>query len=218
MRMFAFPLAALLALFPAQSGAHPHIFVDTSIQFLFDSDEQLAGVRVIWIYDELYSLLITEDLGLDQDFDGQLTSDEIEKLSGFDMNWDEGFAGDVRGFSNEQALDLSRPVEWSATFEEGKIITTHVRALAERVDPRDTELVFRLYDPTFYTAYSATEIHLVEGAPDCFAEAKRFDPEIAYAYLEDRLDEAEATGMDVEMNFPAVGAIFADEVRLICAP
>ena len=216
--MFALPLAAFVALSPGQTGAHPHIFVDTSIQFLFDTEEKLAGIRVIWVYDELYSLLITEDLGLDQDFDGQLTPEEIEKLSGFDMNWDEGFAGDVRGFSNEQALGLSRPVEWSAAFEEGKIITTHVRALDQRVDPRDTELVFRFYDPTFYTAYSATETHLVEGAPECVAEAKRFDPETAYAYLEEQLDEAVAAGVDIEMDFPAVGAIFADEVRVICAP
>ena len=218
MRKTLSTLTAIIALAASPLGAHPHIFVDASVQFLLDDEEQLAGIRVIWVYDELYSLLITEDMALDPDFDGVMTPEEIEQHSGFDMNWDEGFAGDVRGFSGEEAIKLSRPVEWSAAYEEGKIITTHLRLLENRLDPRDNELVFRLYDPTFYTAYSATEIHLVEGAPDCFAEANRFDPETAYAYLEARLEEADDAGVDVELEFPAVGAVFADEVRLICAP
>lgn len=217
MRFPAIALAAALTLAPP-AQAHPHIFVDASAQFLFDDAENLAAVRIIWVYDELYSLLITEDLGLDPDFDGVLTPAEIEQLSGFDMNWDEGFAGDTRGFAGETHLDLSRPVEWTAALKDGKIITTHVRALARPLDPRDDEIVLRLYDPTFYTAYSATELQLVQGTEVCAAEAVKFDPDTAYAYLEAKLDEAEAKGADVEQDFPEVGEAFADEVRLICAP
>jgi len=216
MRIPALVLAATLTTAPAH--AHPHIFVDTSVQFLFNDTEALAAVRIIWVYDELYSLLITEELGLDPDFDGVLTEAEIEALSGFDMNWDEGYAGDTRGFAGERAISLSRPVEWTAAFEDGKIITTHVRALGTPLNPRDTEVVIRLYDPSFYTAYSATDTQLVQGAAGCTAEAAKFDPNAAYAYLEARLDEAGAKGADVEMDFPEVGEAFADEVRLICGP
>ncbi len=218
MRLIAFTVAVVLGLATAPARAHPHIFVDTSVQFLFNEAEDLAAVRIIWAYDELYSLLITEELGLDPDYDGILTPAEIEALSGFDMNWDEGFAGDTRGFAGEQPIALSRPVEWSAAFEDGKIITTHVRAFDQAIDPRDAEVVMRLYDPSFYTAYTALPTQLVQGTADCEAEAVAFDTDTAYAYLQAKLDEAEAKGADVELDFPAVGEAFADEVRLICGP
>lgn len=218
MRTLLLALIAASTFAAAPARAHPHIFVDTSVQFLFNEADDLAAVRIIWVYDELYSLLITEDLGLDPDFDGVLTPAEVETLSGFDMNWDEGFAGDTRGFAGERALSLSRPVEWTAGFQDGKIITTHVRALSAPMDPRDAEVVLRLYDPSFYTAYTAVDTQLVQGTTECTAEAAGFDTDAAYAYLQAKLDEAEAKGADVELDFPEVGEAFADEVRLICGP
>lgn len=218
MRSRLLALAAALGLTASPVAAHPHIFVDTGVQFLFDEAEQLAAIRVVWVYDELYSLLITEDMGLDPDFDGVLTPEELARLSGFDMNWDAGFAGDVRGFADERPIGLSRPMDWSADYRDGKIITTHVRALDTRLDPRSAEVVLRLYDPTFYTAYAATLTQSAEGAEGCVAEAVPFDPDTAYPILEKRLAEAEAAGTDVEMDFPEVGDVFADEVHLLCAP
>ena len=67
-------LMAAMALVPCAATAHPHIFVDTALKVLVTDDGQLESIEVTWVYDEFYSLLIFEDLGLDADFDGELTA------------------------------------------------------------------------------------------------------------------------------------------------
>ena len=52
-------------------------------------------MRVTWAYDEFYSLLVLEDMRLDQDADGVLTEAEEQFLSGFDAQWVEGYNGDL---------------------------------------------------------------------------------------------------------------------------
>ena len=195
--------------------AHPHIYVDTGVQFIFDDAGALAAVRVIWVYDELYSLLITEDMGLDSDFDGILMPEEREKLSGFDMNWGEDFAGDTVGVGPDGDLSLSRPVEWSADLRDGRIVTTHVRALETPFDPASGQIVMRLFDPSFYTAYSATLPPQIEGRADCAAEIVSADLDAAYAFLDQAL-QAQPESTDTEMEFPAVGEAFAEEIHLTC--
>lgn len=198
----------------APLNAHPHVYVDAGVQFIFDEAGDLAAVRVIWVYDELYSLLVTEDMGLDADFDGILMPSEREKLSGFDMNWTEGFAGDTVGHGPDGALSLSRPVEWSADLTDGRIVTSHLRALEEPVDPGKGPVVLRLFDPSFYTAYSASLPAQIEGRDGCTAEIVRPDLDAAYAFLETALENQTA---DVEQDYPEVGEVFAEEVHLTCA-
>ena len=64
--------AALLAC-ATPLGAHPHIFVDTGFEVILDAEGRLTHLRITWAYDEFYSLLVTEDRGLDPDYDGVLT-------------------------------------------------------------------------------------------------------------------------------------------------
>lgn len=200
---------------PAALTAHPHIYVDTGVQFIFDDAGDLAAVRVIWVYDELYSLLISEDLGLDPDFDGILMPQEREKLSGFDMNWDDGYAGDTIGQGPDGPLGLSRPVEWTADLRDGRIVTTHVRALDAPVDPSQGEIVLRLFDPSFYTAYSATLSPQIEGREGCEATIVNADLDAAYAFLDETMRQL-PENTDTEMDFPEVGEAFAEEVHLTC--
>lgn len=90
-------LTLCLTLLAAPLGAHPHIFVNTGLSFVVDDQNRLTHVQVTWAYDELYSLLLTEDLGVDSDYDGVLTAADTALLTGFDMQWIEGFNGDLVG-------------------------------------------------------------------------------------------------------------------------
>ncbi len=57
-------LGLLACAAPAQ--AHPHMFVETGLQVVFDDQGQAIGVRVRWSYDDLTSMQILADLGFDQ--------------------------------------------------------------------------------------------------------------------------------------------------------
>ena len=72
---------------PAMAAAHPHIFVDTGLRLATDEGGRLSGVEVAWEYDELYSLLVLEDMELDDDYDGKLKPEEMARLAPEPSSW-----------------------------------------------------------------------------------------------------------------------------------
>jgi ABC-type uncharacterized transport system substrate-binding protein len=162
---------------------------------------------VHWSYDELYSLLVLEDMELDDDYDGVLTEAEVQALHGFDMNWVEGFAGDLYATRGGDALQLGPPQPRATSFDNGKITTRHFRALSDGATQRVT---LRAYDPSFYTAYDLTGgVHAPAG---CTVTIEKPDLDAAYAKVEKKL---EGMPPDPE-DYPAVGDLFADTVVVTC--
>lgn len=195
---------------PAAVG-HPHVFVATGLAAVTDGAGQLLGVEVTWEYDEYYSLLILEDLGLDEDFDGLLSAEELAALQGFDLNWQAGFEGDTYLTSGGAALALGAPEARDTTMAEGRIRSRHFRPLAR---PAAAEgVVIQAYDPTYYSAYTLSLG--VEAGAGCRAEVTPPDLDQAYSLVEELLYAMPAD--QAEDSFPEVGAAFADTVRLTCA-
>lgn len=210
-------LAVALALAAGPALAHPHIFIDTELEVIFDDQGQATHLRVTWIYDDFYSLLMIEDRGLDPDGDGLLTEAERADLQGFDMGWDADFLGDTHVLADGQAVTLGRPQDWTADYREGRIVSTHLRALDPAVAPAAAPLVVQVYDPGYYSAYYITAQPVLTGAPaGCAAQVFEPDRDAADAILQSAL--AELAGSDsLEMEFPAVGAAYAEEARITCA-
>ena len=109
-------LAFVLALFQGLTAcapaalAHPHVFVDVTLRFLPDEDGRLTGVEVIWRYDDFFSLLLLEDMGLDPDGDMELSGEERAALKGFDLvDWPEGFEGALFLETGGAAVALDPP-------------------------------------------------------------------------------------------------------------
>ena len=211
---------AALALSAAPAAAHPHIFIDTALEVIFDAEGRATAVRVVWVYDDFYSLVMLQDRGLDADGDAALTPEEETKLSGFDMDWDADFAGDL--YVLDKATDpvaLGRPHDWSARVEQGRIVSTHVRDIATPVAVTDPPLVLQVYDPTYYTAYTILGTPLLSGAGAAACTVQVYAPDMTAAQeqLQAVLQEY-AADQSLEQDFPAVGAEFAEEARVTCAP
>jgi polyphosphate kinase len=207
------------ALGAAPAGAHPHIFVDTGLDMLHDGDGRLVAVRVTWTYDELFSLLLLEDLGLDADFDGILTEAEEAALQGFDMDWPEGYDGDLHVTAGGAPVGLGPPGGHSAELLAGGMLrSVHVRPLDRAIDPAAEAVVVSPYDKTFYTAYEIDPADVSTERADCVVEVFTPDLDAAYARLEAALDElaAEASDPLEPIDFPPVGDRFAEEARLTC--
>ncbi|THH37500.1 DUF1007 family protein [Aliishimia ponticola] len=207
--MTRFLVWAMSLLAPVAAAAHPHVFVEAGLRLIVDGSGRLEAVEVGWTYDELYSLLILEDKGLDADGDGVLNSSEQAALAGFDMNWVADFAGDLFLQKGDAALELGRPVPLSTELgKDGRITTWHRRAVG--VPAQD--VVVQAYDPTFYTAYDlGGGVEVIGG---CVADITPVDLNAAYSALEEILygmPQAEA-----EVAFPEVGQKFADTVVLRC--
>lgn len=199
-------ISAILCL-PSLAQAHPHIFVDTSLRIMTDEQGLAIGVEVTWVYDELYSLLILEDMGLDSDYDGILSPRELDQLHRFDMNWDPGFAGDLYATADSGPLTLMAPEPVETLFENAKIVTRHFRPFTQ---PQPA-VVLRAYDPTFYTAYDLTGG--VQAPQGCTVHLQTADLDAAY----DKVAKLMAQSDYADDDYPAVGDAFADTVTVTCA-
>ena len=183
---------------------------------MLDETGQLTHIRVTWVYDEYYSLLITEDLGIDRDYDGLLTQAEKNLLTGFDMNWIEGYNGDLDATLNGEALSLSGPTEPTATLEAGRIVTTHLRSVSNTPSLTGGSLSLQPYDETYYTAYEVTMPVTLSPQAACLIE--RIEPNIdsALAEMRDMLLRIEPDADLEENDFPLIGAKFATDIRVSC--
>lgn len=208
-------LSVLMLLSTAPAGAHPHIFIDTRFEVILNDRNEATALRIGWTYDDLYALLIFGDLSLDPDGDGVLTPEEETRLNGFDMKWIEGFEGDTYVLMDGTPLAISGPRDWTASWQDGKLSSTHIRDLLTPVPVGEVPLVIQAYDPGYYVAHVILPPAVVTGGTGCSAQIYEADLDAADAALQAALLEF-APGSDVEGQFPAVGAKFSDEVRVTC--
>ncbi len=200
---------------PVPALAHPHVYIDTGLEFIVDDAGQLTHVRVTWAYDELYSLFTLEDMRLDQDSDGILTKNEEQFLSGFDAQWIAGYNGDLVVFADGAPVALSGPLEPTATTEDGRIVSSHLRAV-EGGAVSAAALTAKAFDESFYTAYDVTRPVIVTGPVSC--QIDRVDPDIdgQLAQMQAFLLTLDADYDLEENDIPMVGESFASEIFVSC--
>ncbi|WP_371808257.1 DUF1007 family protein [Ruegeria sp. HKCCA5491] len=208
-------LTLLACCAPIPALTHPHVFIDTGLEFIVDETGNLTHVRVTWAYDEFYSLLILEDMKLDQDADGILTPAEEGFLAGFDAQWVEGYNGDLLVWADGKPVALSGPAEASARTEDGRIVTTHLRAVEDAAAPA-ANLTAKAFDETYYTAYEVTRPVTVSGPHSC--QIDRIEPDIdgQLAQMQAFLRTLDADYDLEENDIPLVGENFATEIRISC--
>ncbi|WP_343035149.1 DUF1007 family protein [Parasulfitobacter algicola] len=184
--------------------------METKLGLIYAKDGSLNAIRVSWTYDEFYSLLIFEDRQLDPDYNGELTSEELAVLDGFDLNWVDGFEGDLY----LDGAKLGSPVPDGIKIEANRIVTSHIRPIIGSFD-NTKPAVISAYDPTYYTAYEINADIVIEGTQDCSVQLEKADIAAATDLLEEMLFAMPAS--DAEEYFPEVGRAFSDRVIIKCA-
>lgn len=210
------PAALALCLIPAPLAAHPHVFVEASVGLVFDG-AALIGVRLTWTYDDFFSLLLTEDLGVDPDGDMILSPAELAMVEASVLDWPADYGGDLEVTGPGGVLPLGARTEAQVAVEQGRIIESHVRLLAEPVMPGAQGVAVQVYDPFYYVAYQVVGEIVFEGTEDCAAAYTPADLDAAYALLDELLYGRPASEVDLEGNFPMVGVVFADTVTVTCS-
>lgn len=203
-------LAALAAFAPGLAGAHPHIFVDAEVEIVVGA-EGVEAVRLTWIYDEFFSLLVTEEMGLDPDLDGVLTDDELAVLSDYVLDWPEGFGGDLLVTAGAGPVALGAREEAGVAFEDGRMMESHLRPLAA---PVAGPVTVKVFDPSYYTAYTIAAPVTVTGGEGCSVGIARADLVAATDMVEEMLYAMPQN--EAEMVFPEVGEAFADTITVTC--
>jgi ABC-type uncharacterized transport system substrate-binding protein len=210
-------LAGALALavsggMPQAASGHPHVFIDAGVDFLFDPEGRLAHLRVTWLYDHLYTLLLLEDLGIRPGEGGAITDDDRAALAHDQSQWIDGYDGDATLRHGGARIGLSRPIEPQADYRDGQVEIRFLRALETPIRPDDTTVV-KLYDPTYFVAYYVEFPPTLEHAPEgCALTIIPFEPSGPLVALQQSLFDLPP---DEDPDEP-VGHLFADEIRVTC--
>lgn len=194
--------------------AHPHVFIDTGLEVVLDAQNRAVGLRITWTYDDLTSLQLIADKGLDADFDGILTAAETAALNGFDMQWGAGVVGDTYASLAGQPLAISGPSDWTVDYKQSKITSTHYRSFATPTVLGDQILMVQSYDPTLYVGYYLKLETKVSGGAGCQMRVVKPDLTAAQAKLDAAIAALPA---EAEQAFPEMGAEFAEGVEVSCA-
>lgn len=213
MRLILPLLAALVV--PVTATAHPHVFVQAQVTVVFDEAGDM-GIKLDWYYDDLFSLLVTTDLGIDMDGDLVLTAEEQALLDSQIAAWPPEYAGDLEVAQGGAVLALGEKQDHRMTYVEGLFVETHTRPVPA-VPDADGAIQIRVYDPSFYTAYDLRRPVLFEGRDDCSAEIIPADVDAAYAMAESLLDGQAPGDVGPDEYFPAIGDAFADTIVVTCA-
>lgn len=138
----------LTLLLPGSGGSHPHVFISQRTNFVFD-DKGLAGFRITWSFDEMFSVMICDDF--DSDHNQVLDAKEVavirEKAFGYIAPYNYYIHVKING--NPFAVKFIK--EFNAWIDNGILcyeffIPCHVTAIKT---PK--KIVLSPYDPEYYS-------------------------------------------------------------------
>jgi ABC-type uncharacterized transport system substrate-binding protein len=161
-RLAAVALAFLaLLISPRAAFAHPHIFIDNRVVFMFAADKIIA-LTESWTFDEIFSDQLLQ--GFDANGDGTFDKAEtkalakgtlpnLKKFRYFNYIWVDG-----------KDLGAIDPVDFTATAGKNKKVTFVFSVkLPHPVDPKSQKLKVEINDREYYV-----EVDLAEQQPILF--------------------------------------------------
>lgn len=131
--------------------AHPHVWVETSSEVIFDDAGKVSAVKVVWRFDQLYSAFAIQ--GADQDRDGETDGKELDRVAAenvkFLKEWDYFTYLKVNGVKAE----LGEVTEFGNRNDNGVLEFSFTLPLAYPADPASHVVSYTTYDPTYYVAF-----------------------------------------------------------------
>lgn len=129
-------------------AAHPHVFIDNTVTFVFTGDK-ITGLRMLWTFDEVFSETLLEDF--DADRDGSFSAAEVAKIKKtslpslkqfdyFTHLWVDG-----KPFKSFDTTDLMVTHKGDSVNYDMQI------TLAKPLDPRRGKIGAAIFDDTYYS-------------------------------------------------------------------
>ena len=150
----------LNALMGAAARAHPHVWVMTETELLFDENKALTGFRNKWTFDEIYSMFAVAAADVNQD--GKYDRDELKALAQVNIDSMKEFDYFIFPKSASEALPTLQPQDYWLEFRDGKLTLFFTLPLATPLPIAKLKTFnFSIYDQGFYVAFELAKEHPV---------------------------------------------------------
>jgi ABC-type uncharacterized transport system substrate-binding protein len=153
------PLAVLLVvaavqLSPGSAIAHPHVFIKHAMTLIF-AGRDVAGVRLSWTFDEMYSSMLRTDYT--GGTSGQLTPTQVGTIEkkNFSNLANYGFFLNLK--INHEPITVTKVNDFSARFEGNRAIFEFTVPLRTK-EPRASNVIeIGVFDPDYYVEFTMQE-------------------------------------------------------------
>jgi len=155
--------------------AHPHVWVDTRAEVVFDEQDRVSAVRHAWTFDDAFSVYVIQ--GLDENEDGIYTREELSSLAQVNVESLAEFEFFTFMGVEEAEVDFDGPIDYWLDYDAARTrLTLNFTLPLKQPALVIGDLILEIYDPEAFVAFSVTEadsIKLAAGAPgNCSVEVK----------------------------------------------
>lgn len=142
-------VATILAVTAGAAQAHPHVWINAFAELDY-RDGGIRGIRVVWSFDDFFSSMLLQDF--DKDRDGRFDADEIDGIAVQSLGSLKEFGYFTYIRLNGEAFNYSAVDDFSAHVQDEIVTYAFTVTLPDRIDPRRDEVVFAMFDSSFYVA------------------------------------------------------------------
>ncbi|MBO6813258.1 MAG: DUF1007 family protein [Rhizobiaceae bacterium] len=173
------------------ANAHPHVFVETSMEIVRNDKGEFSELRQVWRFDELFSSTLVLDF--DANGNGELDPDEIEEITTTVKKSiaDYDFYTAMR--AGEKVIEFYEPDALKGYMEGGQMIMFLAVEPAKPYSFDDGPLRISASDTSYYVAFNMDEANIKLVGPDaeaCNTTVVHPDFDKLYAENADTLSEA----------------------------
>ncbi|NKJ77278.1 DUF1007 family protein [Rhizobium leguminosarum bv. viciae] len=155
---------------PTGAEAHPHIFVDAMFEAVAGGDGSLLELRDNWRFDEVFSSSVLLDY--DKNRNNTLDPAEIAAVAKTVRESLGQYNYYTNVTINGKAVALAKPDVLQGTYEDGSLTLSFSQKPVQKT-PLKGLIVFRVFDPTLYTALDFPDDTAMKTSGDSFGRCTR---------------------------------------------
>jgi ABC-type uncharacterized transport system substrate-binding protein len=190
------------------ASAHPHVWVISKSEIVFDTNGVMTGIRHAWTFDEMFSSFATQ--GLDVKEKGKFTREELAPLAEVNVTSLKEFNFFTFARLNGKKSVFNEPTDYWLEFKDGALTLFFTLPLKAPVATKSVDL--DVYDPSMFVDFALAEkdpVVLVGAPQTCKLAVARPNDTLAGKQLGEDFFDALASSNDY-------GARFAYKIAVKC--
>ncbi len=211
-------LALTVAAAATPAFAHPHGWVDLSVEGVFDDAGRLQALRQQWRMDPFYSQVVMEEMGRLED--GTSMPERLDAL-GVEIRNNLATQDNLTHITLDgEPVAQAEVTNTNTEIRGDRLVFSFVLPLASPVEMAGHALDYRIFDPTYYIemvheanadgSEPLPEALTLSGAPaDCTTQIVQADPDPSKVMEAAMLDKTES-------GEPNLGRFFAETGEIRC--
>ena len=190
-------LMLALLLGSSTSQSHPHYWIDVFTEWQFDPKGLIGGVKIRWLFDDYYSVLLVDDTAATREELRVILNQILSNTSKHDHYIQIDHQGGTARFGTHEQPRIS--------LRDHRIEIELLLPMTVPLDPTQSDVVYRVAEPTYYVemlhAKEGAAIVLKDAPPACRHRLEAPTPEAALVAYAASLGINESGGDDLGIQF-----------------